>query len=352
MCRRIVGSGSPSAAILAAFFLFINLIASAAQELPQRITELVERHAEEGGDAEELIRWYETLARRRPSINSLSRRGLEECALFTAFQVESLLEYRSLYGDILSQGELALVDGFNADLAALCAVFLDFSPSGGEGDGWLRHKASLKTRWRFSDNSPSVTAKYSAQKGGSFAAGFTVESDAGEYGGGHPVPDFISVYISFSGRKVLKEFIAGDYSLRAGQGLVCWKAFDLKAFGTPSSMAKQPRGARPYTSSAESGYFRGAAATLGFGKADLTLFVSLAPVDARVVGDTAYTSIATDGYHRTEAELAKRHSMQEYAAGAVLTGERGRIRYGLNAIAYHYDKHNGRSGREYNRYQQ
>ena len=352
MCRRIVGSGSPSAAILAAFFLFINLIASAAQELPQRITELVERHAEDGGDAEELIRWYETLARRRPSINSLSRRGLEECALFSAFQVESLIEYRSLYGDILSQGELALVDGFNADLAALCAVFLDFSPSGGEGEGRLRHKASLKTRWRFSDKTPSVTAKYSAQKGGSFAAGFTAESDAGEYGGGHPVPDFVSGYISFSGRKVLREFVAGDYSLRAGQGLVCWKAFDLKAFGTPSSMAKQPRGARPYTSSAESGYFRGAAATLGFGMADLTIFVSLAPVDARVVGDTAYTSIATDGYHRTEAELAKRHSMREYAAGAVLTGERGRVRYGLNAIAYRYDKRNGRSVREYNRYQQ
>lgn len=354
MCRRIVGSGSPAAALIAAFFILFHTFDAAAQDLPPQIAELIERHAEEGGDTEELTRWYESLARRRPSVNSLSRKALGETMLLTAFQIESLLEYRSLYGDILSEGELALVDGFNAALASLCAVFFSFAPSDSQSgrDGRTDHTATLKTRWRYAEPTPSLTAKYSLRRGASLAAGLTADIDAGEYGPGHPVPDFLSGYVSFKGKRLLREVIAGDYTIRAGQGLACWKAFDLKAFGAPSSLARQPRGALPYTSSAEAGYFRGAAATLAAGGTEITLFASAAPVDARTLGDTAYTSIATDGLHRTEAELAKRHSMREYAAGALLTGERGRFRYGLNAVAYRYDKRNGRSVKDYNRYQQ
>ena len=352
MCRRIVGSGSPLAAFIAAFFFLSNTISTAAQELPERIASLVERHAAEGGDAEELMRFYEELARRRPSINSLSRRRLEECAIFTAFQVESLIEYRERYGDILSEGELALVDGFNAEMAALCSELFSFDAAGAQESAKWQHNAILKARTQYSAFAPAVTAKYSLRKGDRYRFGITADSDASELSKGHPVPDFLSGYAAWGGIGKLKQLIAGDFIVRAGQGLVCWKAFDLKAFGTPSSMAKQPRGVQPYTSSSESGFFRGAAATFALGQAELTLFASRTPVDARIVGDTTYTSIATDGYHRTEAELAKRHSMHEYAAGVFLAGEKGRLRYGLYAIAYRYDKRNGRTVRDYNRYQQ
>ncbi|MBR5055701.1 MAG: hypothetical protein IKX03_00740, partial [Bacteroidales bacterium] len=352
MCRRIVGSGSPLAAFIAAFFFLSNTISTAAQELPERIASLVERHAAEGGDAEELMRFYEELARRRPSINSLSRRRLEECAIFTAFQVESLIEYRERYGDILSEGELALVDGFNAEMAALCSELFSFDAAGAQESAKWQHNAILKARTQYSAFAPAVTAKYSLRKGDRYRFGITADSDASELAKGHPVPDFLSGYAAWGDRGKLKQLIVGDFTVRAGQGLACWKAFDLKAFGTPSSMAKQPRGLQPYSSSSESGFFRGTAATLALGTAELTLFASRTPVDARIVGDTAYTSIATDGYHRTEAELAKRHSMHEYAAGVFLAGEKGRLRYGLYAIAYRYDKRNGRTVRDYNRYQQ
>lgn len=343
------------AALSAALLLIVNNTVLRAQELPERIVALAEQNAAEGGDAEEMIRRYSELARRRPSINSLSRRELEDCGLFSLFQVESLLDYRKSCGDILSEGELAVVDGFDAESASLCALFFEFSvpqpPFTPDIAKW-RHTATLKARSAFAKDAAGVTARYSAQRGSRLALGLSADSDPGELLPAHPVPDFISGYLRLSGSGVLRQVIAGDFSVRAGQGLACWKAFDLKVLGAPASAARQPRGAIPHTSISESGFFRGAAVTLAYGKAEFTLFASRAPVDARMAGDTAYTSIVTDGYHRTEAELAKRHSMHEYAAGAVMTGERGRLRYGLNAIAYRYDKANGRTVREYNRYQQ
>ena len=356
MRREIVGPGGLKAAFAAAFFLLIHIIQAGAQELPERIAALVERHAAEGGDEEELLRHYEDLARRRPSINALSRRGLEATGVLSSFQIESLLDYRKTFGEILSEGELAMVDGFNSEQARLCAFFFSFE-SGREiaepveRERW-RHKTTLRGRYPFVAATPAITARYTLDAGRNVSAGITADSDAGELAKGHPVPDFLSGHVSIKGRGILKQVTVGDYVIRAGQGLACWKAFSLKAFGTPSSVIKQPCGAMPYTSSAESGFFRGAAATLSGGEIQLTLFASRHPVDARIVGDTAYTSIVTDGYHRTEAELAKRSSMHEYAAGATLAGEKGRLRYGVTALAYRYDKANGRAVKDYNRYQQ
>ncbi|MBO4571633.1 MAG: hypothetical protein J5699_06890 [Bacteroidales bacterium] len=356
MRREIVGPGGLKAAFAAAFFLLIHIIQAGAQELPERIAALVERHVLEGGDEEELLRHYEELARRRPSINALSRKGLEATGVLSAFQIESLLDYRKTFGEILSEGELALVDGFNGEQARICAFFFSFESEREiaepvEQEMW-RHKTTLRGRHTFGAATPAITARYTLEAGRNVSAGLTADSDAGELAKDHPVPDFLSGYVAVRGGGAVKKVIIGDYVIRAGQGLACWKAFSLKAFGTPSAIIKQPRGAMPYSSSAESGYFRGAAATMSKGEMQLTLFASRHPVDARIAGDTAYTSIVTDGYHRTEAELAKRHSMHEYAAGAALAGEKGRLRYGVTALAYRYDKSDGRTVKDYNRYQQ
>ena len=73
-----------------------------AQELPATITTLIEQLAEQGGDAEELVRYYEELMQQPLNVNAASRAQLEECGLLTLFQVESLLAWRERYGAIRS----------------------------------------------------------------------------------------------------------------------------------------------------------------------------------------------------------------------------------------------------------
>jgi len=356
MCRENCGSGRPFAAIVAAISLFFSLsFNTLAQELPPQVVALIERQAEDGGNVEEITAHYEELAARGLSINGLSRRQLEASGLFSAFQTESILDYRKTYGDILSQQELALVDGFNESVAALIASFFNFASSNDIAapyqEPFWKHELTTKVKGKYTTEGVGITTKYRAAYGETAVAGFTADSDAGERLAKYGLPDFVSGYVQFKRDGILKQLIIGDYSIRAGQGLSCWKAFSLTAFGTPSSIIKSPSGARPYTSTDESNFFRGAAANLSWRERQLTLFASGNSVDARVLGDSVYTSIVTGGYHRTEAELAKRHAMREYVAGAAFSTEKGRWRYGLTGLVYKYDKANGRVVKEYNKYQ-
>lgn len=356
MRREIERSGRPCIAVAAILLVLLsNICHAGAQELPRQVVSLLERQVEDGGDVQEMAARFEEMMRTKVSINSMTRSRLEECGLFSAFQIESLLDYRKVSGDILSRSELALVDGFNESVAEMCGCFFTFDSENAVAAPYvephLKHTVTLKAKSDYDTSGIGMTAKYSVSYDCSFVAGLTVDSDAGEGLTPAHMPDFVSAYASYDGTGVVKKMIIGDYSVRAGQGLVCWKAFSFTAFGAPSSAIKSQHSVRPYTSSVESGYFRGAAATLSLAGTEITLFASRAPVDARVVGDSVYTSVVKDGYHRTAAENAKRHAMHEYAAGATAVREAGRWRIGFTAMAYCYDKANGRRVLDYNRYQ-
>ena len=103
-------------------------------------------------------------------INELSRSRLLSSGLFSRYQVATLLDWRENEGDILSAGELALVDGFGLRQAELLAPFLSFVSDrlpgqsrrkpelqaemilrgawrGGEGSGGGRLTLSREDRW-------------------------------------------------------------------------------------------------------------------------------------------------------------------------------------------------------------
>lgn len=354
MRGEIEGPGSLRRIIIAAFLFFFYCFTD-AQTLPDRVVEIIERMAEEGVSEEEMVRYYENLALRRPSINAQSRRQLESCGLFSVFQVESILDYRKQYGDILSEGELSLVDGFNAAAASCCAIFFSFTSDSQIAAPYeeprLKQTLTAKAKSDYGASGTGVTLKYSASYGKSYSAGFTLDNDAGEALRRGWMPDFCSGYLCFDGAGPLRKLVIGDYTVRSGQGLALWKAFGMSVFGAPASVARNPRGVLPYTSNDEADFFRGAAATLRAGRGDVTLFASANRLDARIVGDTAYTSIVTGGYHCSATELAKRRTMREYVAGGCWNAEYHRLRCGVTALAYRYDKHNGRTVKDYNRYQ-
>ena len=319
------------------------------------IEQLAADNADDGAPVEGILLRYEALARDRPSINSFSRRQLEDCGLFSVFQVESLVDYRKAYGDILSAGELSLVDGFNSKLASTISIFFSFTSDSDiaspQEESHLQQEMTLKAKGSWTPERPSLTFKYSASKGRDLFFGMTVDHDAGERLVNGVMPDFVSAYASFSCRGMLRQLIVGDYTIRAGQGLVIWKAFGLSTFGPPASLSRNAQVLRPYASTDEANFLRGAAASFRLGRADVTAFVSANSLDARIVGDTTYTSIVDGGYHRTESKIAKRHTMREYLVGSHLEWESGHFRYGLTGLAYSYDKTNARTVKKYNRYQ-
>lgn len=328
---------------------------SPAQELPPEVTRMLEEIVGEQ-NPEEVATLYEELARRKPNINLMNREALEATHLLSLFQIESIVEHRQHFGDILSKGELALIDGFNPRKAELCSWFFSFSSNAPPADTTLRrdsHCAIAKIKKSFGAEGLSLTSKYDGEillpQERALTIGITLDSDAGERLSRVLHPDFTSATVQYKSPKW--QVILGDFSARFGQGLVLWKAFSMSSAATPSGMVKKGRGILPYRSSDEANFFRGAAATTRVKSTDITAFISYNALDARIVGDTAYTSITTGGYHRTEAEIAKRRTMHEFVAGAGASREFGRWRIGVTAVAYGYDKRNGRTVKDYNRFQ-
>ena len=71
--------------------------------------------SEEDLDEQEVERYMRFLSHPL-EINSASRSRLLSSGLLTRYQVASLEEYRSVYGDVLSFSELSLVDGFGEEI--------------------------------------------------------------------------------------------------------------------------------------------------------------------------------------------------------------------------------------------
>ncbi len=333
-----------------------------AQELPPWLLRTIEQQAENGDRTESLLEHYERLAERRPCINLLSRRQLEATRLLTLFQVESILDYRRRYGDILSAAELSLVDGFDREQAGYLSRFFSFTSARAPAERdtlspW-RHQVTMRFRRSFSDTAFAASMRYEGSFRQGLSWGLTADQDAGEPLQRGFIPDFVSSYVSWQRpedgyrRLRLEQCIIGDYAARFGQGLVMWKASPLQILSQPASVARHPSPFRPHTSLSEADYLRGAAALVAFGGWSLTCFASYRAVDARIVGDTAYTATYTDGYHRSETEQARRGAMHEGVAGMYLQHESGHWRVGLSAVAYGYDKSNGVRLREDNRERQ
>ena len=104
MCREIVAGDFRwvAVALLAAFILFSSSYACVGQDLPDLLASYLENASLEGASAEELADRCGELAGKRLSLNVMTRRQLEQCLIFNDFQIESLLEYRKEYGEVLS----------------------------------------------------------------------------------------------------------------------------------------------------------------------------------------------------------------------------------------------------------
>ena len=327
------------------FLLLLLVLAARAQEVPSGIEEILEQlqDAESGASAEELLQWYESLLLAPLNLNAATRSQLEELRLLTLFQIESLLEYREEYGDLLSFSELAAVDGFNRDLVETLRPFITLEDA---ADGRLHAFSQVRTRVKWK-NSQEGLYRYARYLGGAgrFSYGATFESDAQESW----LPDFISAHVQYDAGRF--KLLAGDFTASYGQGLAMDKSFAMSALGSPSGILKRKNDFRGYTATGENDALRGLAAAVDFGAAGrLQLFFSAASLDASVT-DSTYSSLPTSGYHRTDYQKKQKNALREFTGCINYSIETGRLLLSLTAVGYGYDRHNARRVQDYNRYQ-
>ena len=193
--------------------------------------------------------------------------------------------------------------------------------------------------------------KYSVSYRDKFQAGIVGEKDAGEpfwkpdYKKGY---DHYGFHIMLRNIGKLRALALGDYRLSFGQGLVLNNDFMLGKSFFSSNIVKQTTMPKRHFSTAESGFFRGAAAVVRLHNVDITTFYSIKHIDANINSDEEITSLKTDGYHRVMLDFKKRNNSREEVMGANVNYRLNRFQVGISGLYHAFDRMYNPTLRYYN----
>lgn len=149
-----------------------------------------------------------------------------------------------------------------------------------------------------------------------WAAGLLLEKDAGE-------PEWTDHAVGFLEFKAMDghvRWIAGDYIVETGQGLVLWGPYRFSGGSDPVSPYKiGTRGPAGYILSDENNLFRGLACEICADQWIGRFFASGTRMDASLTQNGGIRSFGTSGLHRTESEQLRKNAAGEMLLGADLS---------------------------------
>ena len=352
-------------------FLFIGCqLFAGAQENESELSAIDEQQLENQAGREEAATeddtYIQQLAyyRKHPlNLNSAGEPELHSLSMLSTIQVSSLLQYRALFGKLLSVYELQAVPGW--DLATIYRLlpFITVNDSevfiesirkrikGGEkkllvsvSETIERSKGFRATTTNpFLGSRPTIFFRYRYNYKNLLQYGITGDKDAGEPFFGHALStgfDFYSFH--FFARKLgkVQALAAGDYSVNMGQGLIQWHSLAFKKNAAVLAVKRQSPALQPYTAAGEYNFYRGAGITLQQGNWIFTAFGSVRKLSAAISsdslqpGNSVITTIQTSGYHRTFSEIENRNTVQHFAAGGILQYRRTNWHAGINFIRH------------------
>lgn len=332
-------------------FASVSIISNAQETDKNRIIEsIIESHIDkidEETDVALIIEDLEGFAENPININATSASELSRLYVLNDVQINKLLEYLINYGPAFSVFELKTIDGFTPDLLMKIEPFIWFGPSGetkktGSIFEYGKNQLLLRTLGTVQEANGYIPAeegttpyegnrlryftRYKYEARDRFSAGLTAEKDPGESfftGSNKQGFDFYSAHISVNINQTLENISVGDYLVRAGQGLVLWQGYTSGKSENVLGISKTNQGIRPSTAVDENLFFRGAAATLKFGKARLSVFYSQKNDDGNVAGTDSIgqfiTSLQTSGYHRTTSEIDDKNAVRNTNYGGLFS---------------------------------
>ena len=292
------------------------------------------------------------------NLNIATKRDLEQFPFLTDIQIENLLAYVYIHGQMQTIYELQLVKEMDRHTIDLLLPFVCVQPipkkqtfpklstilKYGKQELLTRMDIPFYTRKGYEKNylGPSMyhSLRYDFHYGDYLQVGVTGEKDAGEpFFALHNTKgyDYYSVYFLLHNLGRLKTLALGNYRLSFGQGLVVSTGFGLGKTYSVSTGDNRGSGIRKHSSTDEYNYFRGAAATIELiPSIQLSAFYSHRLLDG-VIENGEITSIYKTGLHRTEKEVEKRNTFILQLMGGNLTYEKNKLKVGVTGIYYFFN---------------
>lgn len=341
--------------------LFITPHHLFAQETPDHPTLFLEEHLEQLANDEEEQNWeneLEELSQRLQeplNLNTATRKQLDQFPFLDDIQIENLLAYLYLHGQMQTLYELQLVEEMDKRTIDLLLPFVCVKPVSenkklptmkqilkyGKHEALARLDVPFYTRKGYEKSylGPALyhSLRYNFHYGDYLQAGITAEKDTGE-----PMfalheqrgYDYYSPYLLLQNMGRLKAIALGNYRLNFGMGLVMSTDFRLGKTYSLSTANYRSNGIRKHSGTDEYNYFRGAAATMEVIKGmELSAFYSHRTMDGTVRADTL-TSIYKTGLHRSQSEADKRNAFTLQLAGGNLSYLNKTLKVGVTGIYY------------------
>lgn len=323
--------------------------------LIENLLETVAENDQQDNDYAELSERLYFLKEHPYDLNMVTADQLSELLFLNPLQVDNLIRYRRENGPFTDIQELQLIDLFSwSQIERLLPFVFIAKPallqkrdtpqtSRLEWMGTYGKILESQKGYEVADSlRPYEGAAYRLvsrlryYSGSRISAGLTMEKDAGErfsFGNGRYGFDFYSANIFVRGGRTVRKLAIGDYSLQFGQGAALWSGLGFGKGASISGIAKIQSGLKPYSSTNESGFFRGVAATINFRKLEFTPFVSFKRIDAAstqadTLQSASISSIGTSGLHRTASEIRKKGTESQLVYGTVLQYENRGMRMG------------------------
>ena len=296
------------------------------------------------------------------NLNSATREQLEQFPFLSDIQIEHLLAYIYIHGQMETIYELQLVEELDRQtiqylLPFVCIKAINNEPA-------FRWKTMLKDAGRYGKNEvltrldipfykrkgyehtylgPSVynSVKYTFRYRDQLYAGGVAEKDAGEpfaalhnrYG-----YDYYSFYLLLQNCGRLKLLAVGNYRLSFGQGLVMSTDYLMGKTIYASSFNNRSTGIKKHSSTDEYNYFRGVATTVALTKRlSVSAFYSHRNMDG-VVTDGEITSVYKTGLHRSRKEADKKNLLTSQLTGGNVSYQQNHIRLGLTGVYYVFNR--------------
>ena len=296
------------------------------------------------------------------NLNSATREQLEQFPFLSDIQIEHLLAYIYIHGQMETIYELQLVEELDRQtiqylLPFVCIKSINNEPA-------FRWKTMLKDAGRYVKNEvltrldipfykrkgyehtylgPSVynSVKYTFRYRDQLYAGGVAEKDAGEpfaalhnrYG-----YDYYSFYLLLQNCGRLKSLAVGNYRLSFGQGLVMSTDYLMGKTIYASSFNNRSAGIKRHSSTDEYNYFRGVATTVALTKRlSVSAFYSHRNMDG-VVTDGEITSVYKTGLHRSRKEADKKNLLTSQLTGGNVSYQQNHIRLGITGVYYVFNR--------------
>lgn len=292
-------------------------------------------------DFEQLQEELLLLSRQKININQATAEQLEQLYFLDDEQIDRILLYRDEH-PLHNIYELQLIPGLREWEYRYLALFVEAGPVHAEPiyvrDLFrvAKHEVNLRVDGRqlegFTGDPVYTSVKYQFGSMNRLQFGLTAERDPGEPWWGPRTMGFdhYGGHLQINDLWRFKTIVAGDYRAHYGLGLVVNGSMRLGKSSYISNLNFGGQGLRKYSSTGESGFYRGAGATLRWGDFDASVWYSFRMVDANLKNGR-FPSIITTGYHRTPTELSHKRTVGQHVIGANLTYRFRQLRLGITA---------------------